>query len=171
MEERKAAVFANNPGTESRKAVVFANTSGIKGREAEQRSAEERAAGDFAVIIKFLELNNDMERYLSLYRLLTTMPLDGLKLSKALQAACQAEGVSITPERMQILSGYGDYTFMLRKWKSFLRQEKRKTKAAILPTWKEVMTVTLSFGTPLWESLCKGELYVADWLPEIGRFL
>ena len=41
----------------------------------------------------------------------------------------------------------------------------------LLPDWKEVMTVVTNFGTPLWERLCAGELYVGDWMPDLGRFL
>ena len=92
---------------------------------AQDRSMEQQAAEELAFLLQYLELTNEMNRYLTLYRLLSGDVLDGMRVSKELRRICQSKGISFLPERMQMLSGYGDYTYMRRKWKKELRRQKK----------------------------------------------
>ena len=155
---------------------------------AQDRSMEQQAAEELAFLLQYLELTNEMNRYLTLYRLLSGDVLDGMRVSKELRRICQSKGISFLPERMQMLSGYGDYTYMRRKWKKELRRQKKLSdntkrtaysqmekeksiKNDVFPEWKSIVQRISNFGTPLWNCLCRGELFVGDWMPELERFL
>ncbi len=159
--------------------------------ETGDRRPERIAAEELAAILKYLELNNDMMPYLSLYRVLTTKVLDGIQVSKKLRLICEKENISFLPERAELLAGYNGYQYMLRKWKQLERREKRRLKKAFtdgtmvgdktgdifvnqtkeLPKWDEVSLLVGNFALPVWEHVCKGELFVGEWMPELGRFL
>ncbi len=162
--------------------------------DTENKKNEERpedlAARYLMLILKYLELNNDMEPYLALYRILEAGVLDGIRISKQLREICVTEKMSLLPERGELLAGYGSYAYMKRKWKKLIRQEKRREKKKNvsvncrmeeadggdssghnLPEWEEVAAKVSSFAIPVWKSVCDGELFVGEWMPELGRFL
>ncbi len=154
---------------------------------------ESLAASNLAEILRFLELNNDLTPYLSLYRILDTRVLDGIQVSKTLRLICEEKQISFLPERAKLLAGYGEYTYMKRKWKQLVRQQKRKWKRKQsrkneslgdvtendftgatdekLPEWEEVAKKVGDFALPVWEHVCDGDLFVGEWMPELGRFL
>lgn len=157
-------------------------------QEREACSPENRVAEELAFLLQYLELNNEMERYLILYRLLSENVLDGMRISKELRNICLANGISFMPERMEMIADYGDYVYMQRKWKKEIRRQRKLSKTQYVtnkisdiekcdmdkegfPEWKTVVSQITNFGKPLWESLCMGELFVGDWMPELGKFL
>lgn len=127
---------------------------------------ERKVAEDLGYILEFLELNNEMDRYLSLFQTLKDTNLDGMHIFKLLKEYCNEKSVSITPERMDMLEGYGNYTYMKRKWKRELRRHKD-----VSHPWEEVIGRVVSFGKPLWTAICEDRPFVGDWMPNLGRFL
>ncbi len=127
---------------------------------------EQRAAEDLGYILKYLELNNEMERFLSLYELLLEENLDGMHIIKYLKDYCEAKNVSFLPERAQMLESYVNYTYMKRKWKKEMRRHKDLNYA-----WEDVAVRVCAFGKPMWLAICDGRPFVGDWMPKLGRFL
>ena len=55
---------------------------------------------------------------------------------------------------------------MKRRWKS---QSKRTME--LYPQWKEVIELLTTFLTPVFEGVLKDEVFLGDWMPELGRYL
>ena len=128
--------------------------------------AEQSIAYDLAEILRQLELLNEMERYDGAYHILRRYPLEGRKVKDALMKLCESSHVSLTPEPYDLWKSYGDYTYMRKKWKVFLRKEHRNG-----PQWEEVHHLIDVFLEPVWRSVVEGNVFFGDWMPELERFL
>ena len=67
---------------------------------------------------------------------------------------------------MDMLAGYGNYTYMKRKWKVELRQKKKSE-----PEWSDVNKCLVNFLRPIWEAMEKNMVFLGDWMPQLKRFL
>lgn len=124
------------------------------------------AAEKFLNIIDKLELLSDLSDYMELYQILKTEQLSGRKISELLMEGCKDNGIEVTQQRFDILLSYYKNSYMMKKWKSYLRHEKRKE-----PKWEDVIEIVgLSFQN-IWDSLCKNVIYMGDWMPELGRYI
>ena len=65
-----------------------------------------------------------------------------------------------------MFEGYQSSSYMKKKWKSYLKKEKKKT-----PSFEEVMKVIVAYYRPIWDSLAEGNYYLGDWMPELMRYL
>lgn len=117
-------------------------------------------------IIKKLELINDMDVYYRLNQILEEEPLDGLKLSKEMEKRIESGEIKITPEKMKKLISYSKYKYMKNKWDRYQRVNNRKE-----PTWEKQQETLMKFLTPLWDSMSKGNIFIDNWMPELGRYL
>ncbi|MDD6193821.1 MAG: hypothetical protein PUB19_02855 [Lachnospiraceae bacterium] len=127
---------------------------------------EQMVAHHLAEIIRQLELINDMEHYIELYDILKQYPLEGRKVKDELARLCEKMRISTQEKAFRLWSGYGDYSYMKKKWKVLLRREKRQE-----PTWEEAFRLIEKFFGPIWQAVCRDEIFFADWMPEIERFL
>lgn len=127
---------------------------------------EQSAAYHLAEILKRLELLNDMEHYIILYDILKKEPLEGRKVKDELELLCDEMNIAKTKKPMALWSTYEDYSYMKKKWKVLLRREKREN-----PSWKEAFCSIKVFLEPIWNAICKDEVFFGDWMPELGRFL
>ena len=55
---------------------------------------------------------------------------------------------------------------MKKRWQQYVRVYKTETES-----WEEAMDRILTFLGPIWNALCKDEIFLADWMPELKRFL
>ncbi len=117
-------------------------------------------------IIKKLELINDMDVYYRLNQILEEEPLDGLKLSKEMEKRIESGEIKITPEKLKKLISYSKYKYMKNKWDRYQRVNNRKE-----PTWEKQQETLMKFLTPLWDSMSKGNIFIDNWMPELGRYL
>ena len=39
------------------------------------------------------------------------------------------------------------------------------------PQWKEVIELLTAFFAPIFEGVLKDEVFLGDWMPELGRYL
>lgn len=125
---------------------------------------ENQAADYIMEIMEKLELINEMEIYLYLYRFVKETSLSARDVCLVLEEG--EAGKSIDWHSFEIFSSYKNNTYMKKKWKVLLRRHKLKE-----PCWEDVMTLLTKFIEPLWASLTKGELFFGDWMPELGRYL
>lgn len=117
-------------------------------------------------IIKKLELINDMDVYFRLNQILDEEPLDGLKLSKEMEKRMESGEIKITAEKLEKLISYSKYKYMKNKWDRYQRANNRKD-----PTWEGQFDTLMKFLTPLWNSMSKGDIFIDNWMPELGRYL
>lgn len=125
---------------------------------------ENQAADYIMEILEKLELINEMEVYLYLYRFAKGTSLSARDVCVALS---ESEGDrEPTWSSFEKFASYKNNSYMKKKWKVFLRRHRIKE-----PTWEETMDLLVKFIEPLWASLTKGELFFGDWMPELGRYL
>lgn len=127
---------------------------------------EQSVAMHVAMMLKHLELLNEMKHYVLAYDELMRYPMEGRKVKDELDHLCETMHIAKTKKPLAIWKTYKSYAYMKKKWKVLLRQEKRSE-----PSWEECFALLDKFITPIWESICKEEVFFGDWMPELGRFL
>ena len=91
--------------------------------------------------------------------------LFGLK-KENIESLAKEQKIPLKKERFEMFEGYQSSSYMKKKWKSYLKKEKKKT-----PSFEEVMKVMIAYYRPIWDSLAEGNYYLGDWMPELMRYL
>lgn len=117
-------------------------------------------------IMEKLELVNDMSCYQKLYMILKRETLDGRRIQLQFLEKCEEKAVTVNRQKLSILTGYRNYSYMKKKWKAYLKRENRQ-----YPAWEEVLDLLEVFFSPIWEMMCSDMIFIGDWMPELGRFL
>lgn len=120
----------------------------------------------FLDILEKLEFVNDFSIYMNLYEILRRQPVSGRKVWELLNKSCKKRGIPIEPQRFELLASYRTSSYMKKKWKAYLRHEK-KTE----PSWEEVTRLIDAFFSNIWKCMCQDVFYLGDWIPELGRFM
>ncbi len=115
-------------------------------------------------ILDKLELLNEMSCYLDIYEILKRDMLSGRKVWESLYEGCKERNIKIEKQRFDLVLSYRDYPYMEKKWKAYLRRQKRK-----LPGWDEVIEIIERFFGVVWEHMCMNVVYLGDWMPELCR--
>ena len=123
-------------------------------------------AKDFAEIIEKLELIHDMSSFWELHGIIHRESLNARIVQEQLVRLCEEHHVIPEKKRMTILMGYRDYSYMKKRWARYLKAEKMTS-----PTWDEVMSDIETFFEPIWRMLLDDTIFIADWMPELQRFL
>ena len=127
---------------------------------------EQMVALHLAEMIKQLELINQMEHYMELYDILKKYTIEGRKVKDEMVRLCEEMKIFTDEKAYSLWVTYFDYTYMKKKWKVLLRQQKREE-----PTWQEAFLLIKKFFEPIWQAVCREEVFFGDWMPEIERFL
>ena len=123
-------------------------------------------AEHFIRIMRDMELINDMGSYYILYELLSKEMNSSRKVTEQIESLAKEQRIPLKKERFEMIEGYQHRSNMKKKWKSYLKKEKKKT-----PSFEEVMKVMIAYYRPLWDSLAEGNYYLGDWMPELMRYL
>lgn len=123
-------------------------------------------AEHFIKVIKNLELLSDLSSYYILYDLLRKEMSSTRKVTEQIEELAERQHVPVDKERFDMVLGYRESSYMKKKWKAFLRKEKRQT-----PSFEEVLDVMAAYFEPIWEALTEGSYYLGDWMPELMRYL
>jgi hypothetical protein len=129
-------------------------------------SPESELSYDLFAIMDKLELIGSMGSYYDAYRLLRTQPLSGRYVLEELTVLTAASPKMRKEQRLKQLDEYRAYTYMRKRWEKYLRNH----GLAEVP-WEDAIDLILVFVSPIWESLCRNEIFFDDWMPELGRFL
>lgn len=127
---------------------------------------ENALACDFYELVDKLELISDMKTYANVNDILKTCSISGRHMIEELSLLTSEHPKVRKEERMQFLSGYKNYAYMRKRWEQY---EKRVGR--IHEPWEEVLERILSFGEPVWNALCREEIFFGDWMPALGRYL
>lgn len=131
-----------------------------------QYPIEAALAEHFIKIMKQLELLNDLSSYYIVYELLKKEMNSTRKVTEQIEELAKKEHIAIEATRFEMVCGYQDSPYMKKRWKAYLKKEKKKT-----PSFEEVMTILISYFSPIWQALLEGGYYLGDWMPEIARFI
>ena len=123
-------------------------------------------AEHFIRIMRDMELINDMGSYYILYELLSKEMNSSRKVTEQIESLAKEQRIPLKKERFDMFEGYQSSSYMKKKWKSYLKKEKKKT-----PSFEEVMKVMIAYYRPIWDSLAEGHYYLGDWMPELMRYL
>lgn len=123
-------------------------------------------AEHFIRIMRDMELINDMGSYYILYELLSKEMNSSRKATEQIESLAKEQKIPLKKERFDMFEGYQSSSYMKKKWKSYLKKEKKKT-----PSFEEVMKVMIAYYRPIWDSLAEGNYYLGDWMPELMRYL
>lgn len=123
-------------------------------------------AEHFIRIMQDMELINDMGSYYILYELLSKEMNSSRKVTEQIESLAKEQKIPLKKERFEMFEGYQSSSYMKKKWKSYLKKEKKKT-----PSFEEVMKVMIAYYRPIWDSLAEGNYYLGDWMPELMRYL
>jgi hypothetical protein len=126
---------------------------------------ENRMSREVFAIMERLELISDMGSYYNTYRILQSEPLSGRFVMEELQALVEAAPRVKSEHRLEQIAGYREYTYMRKRWDKYLSHHGKEPVA-----WEVALDLILAFLTPVWHSLCNDEVFVDDWMPELGRF-
>ena len=129
-------------------------------------SPESELSYDLFAIMDKLELIGSMGSYYDAYRLLRTQPLSGRYVLEELTVLTAASPKMRKEQRLKQLDGYRTYTYMRKRWEKYLRNH-----GLVEIPWEDALDLILVFVSPIWESLCRNEIFFDDWMPELGRFL
>lgn len=128
--------------------------------------SEEYLTLAFYEIIKDLELIKDLSWYKEVYEILCKEAVDGRKVWESLNRLIKEHPIPSLEKRLDTLIGYKDYGYMQKRWKT---QSKRRKET--YPDWEETITLVGTFLTPVFEGVVKDEIFLGDWMPELGRYL
>lgn len=123
-------------------------------------------AEHFIRIMRDMELINDIGSYYFLYELLSKEMNSSRKVTEQIESLAKEQKIPLKKERFEMFEGYQSSSYMKKKWKSYLKKEKKKT-----PSFEEVMKVMIAYYRPIWDSLAEGNYYLGDWMPELMRYL
>ena len=123
-------------------------------------------AEHFIRIMRDMELINDMGSYYILYELLSKEMNSSRKVTEQIESLAKEQRIPLKKERFDMFEGYQSSSYMKKKWKSYLKKEKKKP-----PSFEEVMKVMIAYYRPIWDSLAEGNYYLGDWMPELMRYL
>ena len=119
-------------------------------------------------IIKYMELIPSMEVYETVCNMLKRETIDGRHIFETIEFLCRKEGMAIDMQRIHMLESYKDYTYMKKRWEKY---EKTREKKSDLCPWEDVIESIHAFLSPIWQAVCRDEVFFGDWMPDLGRYL
>lgn len=122
-------------------------------------------AEHFIEIMQKLELITDMESYAVVNELLQALPVSGRHMLEILEVEAQKHPAFRKVKRFDQLRSYRNYAYMRKRWMKYSNHHERDI------AWEDVMDRLLLFTEPIWHAFCEGEVFLDDWMPELGRFL
>lgn len=127
---------------------------------------EEYLVYAFYEILNGLELLNDLSRYKEIYEILNRELLEGRKVWEGLSHLFSEHPIPSVEKRLETIEGYKNYGYMKKRWKSQSRRSRGN-----YPQWEQVITLIVAFFTPIFEGVLKDEIFLGDWMPQLGRYL
>lgn len=128
--------------------------------------ASSKIAADMLVIIRDLDFIADMGYYESIYQTLKTMEYDARHLQKAFFDMMSSEEVPVDDERFEMIRNYTASSRMKKRWSSHIKKKKR---SEVL--WEDVIKTIMGAFETIWNAQKAGEVFIGDWMPELGKYL
>lgn len=131
-----------------------------------QYPSEQVLAECFVTVLEKMELINDLSVYHDIYAIAKKESIDGRRVQQQIVDIGKKRDLVFREERFGKILGYKDYTYMKKKWKTYLKREKKTS-----PQWEEVIDVMKRFFAPLWQAVTEDSIFLGDWMPELMRYL
>lgn len=128
--------------------------------------AQEQFYSDLREALTKLELIGDMAVYERMYESLGMLDFEARQFQKTLELFCTEHAIVMDEMRYAQMERYQTYPYMIRKWKSYLKKNRRTS-----PAWEEVYGRFWSFLMPPWAASLQGMVYLGSWISDLGRYL
>ena len=69
-------------------------------------------------------------------------------------------------QRLSKVLSCRDNKELKKRWKS---QSRRSGEH--YPNWEQTVALTVTFLTPIYDGILKDEIFLGDWMPQLGRYL
>lgn len=120
----------------------------------------------FYTILSEMELIPEMEPYSRVYHTLKEEIINARNIAENLSCCLKNRETDMEEERVNEILSYRTYSYMKKRWEKYARHQKSAE-----PAWEEVLDVLGAFLSPVWKAVCQDEVFLGDWMPELGRFL
>lgn len=127
---------------------------------------EEYLALGFYEILDGLELLQNLSWYKEIYELLLRESVEGRRIWESFHRLLEERPIPSLEKRLDTIKEYKDYGYMKKRWKSQSRREREH-----YPQWEQVVTLLVAFFTPVFEGIIRDEVFLGDWMPQLGRYL
>lgn len=127
-------------------------------------TSEEYLSRSFYRIIEDLELIYSLSWYQDSYDILTEKVVEGRRVSQSLGQLLLENAIPLLEERLDIISSFEDYEYMEKRWENYRKGES-------CPEWGQVIELLVRFFAPIFEMTQKDEIFIGDWMPQLGRYL
>ena len=107
-----------------------------------------------------------MEVYDTTFRLLEQETVDGRHIYETLSFLCGNEEVIPQEKRIEMLESYDTYTYMKKRWEKYVRKQGIENVS-----WETVLHRIVLFLRPVWNAMCRDEVFFGDWMPDLERYL
>ncbi|SDB01636.1 hypothetical protein [Eubacterium oxidoreducens] len=128
--------------------------------------AEVNMAEDYLYLFTYLELANEMSYFTELYEILMTQSVSGRLFIKFLKMESEKNQIAITQDLKDLMKDYEDNPYLKKKWMAY-----RKRNRMPEVTWKEAMKLFHQFFDGIWQAYIQDEIFMDEWMPQLGRFL
>jgi len=123
-------------------------------------------AESFYEVLDKLELIGDMKIYNTIYRVLSSYPVDGRRAYLNMVEIFKQQAMTSVEKRWDTVLGYRNYAYMKKRWNKYRKSEKEEEVV-----WEECIGLMEEFFTPIWRAVQEDVIFTGDWMPHLGRFL
>lgn len=127
---------------------------------------EEYIAQGFYEILDKLELLNNLSWYKEIYDVLLTEAVDGRRVRECFGRLLEAKKIPSLEKRLDTIKSYENYGYMKKKWKN-----EKKRQNGEFPEWNQVVSLLVTFFSPIFDAVIRDEIFFEDWMPQLGRYL
>lgn len=120
-------------------------------------------------ILDRLELIGDMRPYGVIYQILQSQTLLGRHIYQKIKELIESSTISAPGKRMEIVLGYRSYGYMKKKWNRYVKECGDLDKKE--DSWERVLELMEECFRPVWQAIDQDEIFIGDWMPQLGRYL
>lgn len=127
---------------------------------------EEYVAQGFYEILNKLELLNNLSWYKEIYDILLVEAMDGRRVCECFRKRLETKKIPSLEKRLDTIKSYENYGYMKKKWKKEQKRQKEE-----FPEWNQVVSLLITFFSPVFNAVIRDEIFFGDWMPQLGRYL
>lgn len=127
---------------------------------------EEYIAQGFYEILNKLELLNNLSWYKEIYDIILVEAVDGRRVRDCFGKLLESKKIPSLEKRLDTIKSYENYGYMKKKWKN-----EKKRQSGEFPEWNEVVSLLVTFFSPIFDAIIRDEIFFEDWMPQLGRYL
>lgn len=120
----------------------------------------------FADAYDRMELMMDMAALDSIYYYSTTNKFDGRYLMMNIVSVMEKQGMKLSYETLELLYRSMQSKSIASRFKGYLRSQKRTE-----PKYTQVYDCFYKIYDPICTTILRDEIFLGDWMPEVGRYL